>query len=241
MFETFLVKPIYNAFVALLGVMPQGDTGLAIIALTFIMRVILYPVFTASIRTQIGMSAMQPELEEVKEKFKNDRERQAREQMALFKKYKVNPLAGFAALFIQLAVIIALYFALFHEGFPQIDQSLLYTFVSMPAAVSTGFFGLIDLLAPHHILLALLVGLTQYFAIWLTLGRTHTPKGLSPEKAAVHRMQQQMMLYLMPAVMAVTSYFFVAAVGLYFVAGNIFTLGQEWLVRRTYKFGQQSN
>lgn len=241
MFETYLVQPIYNAFVAIVGVMPGYDAGLAIISLTFIMRVILYPVFTASIRTQIGMSAMQPELEEVKEKYKKDRERLAREQLALFKKYKVNPLAGFAALFIQLAVVIALYFALFHEGFPAIDHDLLYSFVQAPAAVSTSFFGLIDLLAPNHILLALLVGLTQYFAIWLTLSRTHVPKGLSPEKAAVHRMQHRMMLYLMPAVMAVTSYFFAAAVGLYFVAGNVFTLGQEWLVRRTYKLGKESN
>jgi len=232
MFETFLVQPIYNAFVALLGVVPQGDMGLAIIALTFVMRLVLYPVFTASIRTQIGMAAMQGDMEEIKEKYKDDKERQAREQMALFKKHKVNPLAGFGALFIQLAVIIALYFALFNEGFPDINEELLYSFVAIPTLISTSFFGLINLLTPHHVFLSLLVGISQYFAIWLTLGRTKAPANLHPDKAAVHRMQQQMMLYLMPAVMALTSYFFAAAVGLYFLAGNIFTLGQEWHIRR---------
>ena len=231
MFETFLVQPIYNIFIALVGIVPQGDAGLAIIALTLIMRLVLYPVFTASIRTQMGMTAMQSDVELIKEKHKDDKEALAREQVALFKKHKVNPLAGFGALFIQLAVIIALYFALFNEGFPVIKTSLLYSFVSAPGAVSTHFFGLIDLLSAHHILLAILVGASQYWAIYLTLGRTpvsHKDK----DKAAVARMQQNMMLYFMPAVMAVTSYYFAAAVGVYFVASNLFSVGQEWLIRR---------
>jgi len=232
MFETFLVQPIYNAFVALLGIMPQGDTGLAIITLTCLMRLVLYPVFTASIRTQMGMTAMQGDLDALKEKHKGDKEALAREQMGLFKKHKVNPLAGFGALFIQLAVIIALYFALFNEGFPEINTALLYSFVSAPAAVSTGFFGILDLLTPHHMVLALLVGASQYFAIRLTLGRTPSAAVQSPDKAAVQQMQQRMMLYLMPAVMAVTSYYFAAAVGLYFVTSNLFSLGQEWLIKR---------
>src|SRR3989344_2942699 len=94
MFETFLVQPIYNIFIALVGIVPQGDAGLAIIALTLIMRLVLYPVFTASIRTQMGMTAMQSDVELIKEKHKNDKEALAREQIALFKKHKVNPLAG---------------------------------------------------------------------------------------------------------------------------------------------------
>jgi YidC/Oxa1 family membrane protein insertase len=232
MFETFLVQPIYNVFVALVGAVPHGDAGLAIIALTCLMRLILYPVFTASIRTQMGMTAMQGDLDSVKEKHKNDKEALAREQMELFKKHKVNPLAGFGALFIQLAVIIALYYALFREGFPTINAHLLYSFVQMPAAVSTGFFGILDLLTPHHIILALLVGITQYFAIRLTLGRTPPSAKLHPDKAAVQRMQSNMMLYMMPAVMALTSYYFAAAVGVYFVTSNLFSLGQEWIIRR---------
>lgn len=232
MFETFLVEPIYNLFVAILGFMPQGDAGLAIITLTFLMRILLYPVFTASIRTQMGMAAMQGDLEEVKEKHKHDKETLAREQMALFKKHKVNPLAGFGALFIQLGVLIALYFALFTKDFPVIKTELLYSFVQVPTAVSTTFFGWINLLEPKHIILALLVGATQYVAIWLTLRRTPAQDSLPKEKLAAQQMQQRMMLYLMPAVMAATSYFFAAAVGLYFLASNIFSIGQEWLIRK---------
>lgn len=233
MFETILVKPIYNLFVALLGFMPQGDTGLAIIALTLVMRVVLYPVFTASIRTQMGMQAMQGDLDQLKEKHKDDKEALARGQMALFKKHNVNPLSGFGALFIQLAVIIALYYALFREGFPTINQALLYPFVHAPAAVSTAFFGILDLLAPHHIVLALVVGITQYAAIWLTVRRTPVSASLKDDQAAAARMQQQMLLYLMPTVMAITAYYFAGAVGLYFTTSNLFSVGQEWLIRRT--------
>lgn len=231
MFTTFLVQPIYNLFVFLLGLIPTGDAGVAIIGLTLIMRAVLYPVFTASIRTQMGMQAMQPELDLVAERYKDDKEALTRERLALLKKYKVNPFAGFAALIIQLVVLIALYFALFNEGFPAINQALLYGFVSVPAEVSTMFLGAVDLLAKHNVPLALLVGATQWAAVWLTLRRTPAPTS-SPEKQAAHRMQSNLMLYMMPALMAGVSYFFPAAVGLYFVAGNVVSIFQEWVLRR---------
>lgn len=230
MFTTILVQPIYNLFVSLLGVMPGGDMALAIIALTVLMRLVLYPVFTASIRTQMGMQAIAADIDELKRKHKDDKEMLAREQMALFKKHKVNPLAGIGALVIQLAVIIALYFALFREGFPEINHALLYSFVHAPGVVTTTFLGL-DLLTPHHILLAILTAATQFWAIWLTLARAPAPQG-KDDKALAVRMQQRMMLYVMPLVLALTSYFFAGAVGVYFVANNLFSVAQEWLVRR---------
>lgn len=234
MFETFLVQPIYNAFIFLTGLMPQGDAGLAIIVMVIILRLALYPVFTSQIKTQIGMAALQPELEIVKEKHKNDREKLAREQMALFKKYKVNPLSTIGALVIQLTVLIALYFALFREGFPIVEEGFLYSFVHAPAAISTTFFGLLDLLTSGHILLALLVGLSQYAAILLTVRRTPVSKSLAPERAQMLQMQQNLMLYFMPALMAVFSFFFPGAVGLYFLVGNLISVGQEWLIKHKF-------
>ena len=230
MFTTFLVQPIYNLFVFLIGLMPQGDAVLAIVVMTLIMRAVLYPVFTSSIRTQMGMQAMQPDLDAAEAKYKDDKAALTRERMALLKKHKVNPFAGFGALIIQLVVLIALYFALFREGFPVIDQTLLYGFVQMPAQVSTTFFGFLDILSPHHAVLALLVGATQYLAIRLTLRRTPSPA--HPDKQAAHKMQSAMMLYFMPALMAIVSYTFPAAVGVYFVVGNLVSLFQEWVLMR---------
>ncbi|MES2203122.1 MAG: YidC/Oxa1 family membrane protein insertase [Patescibacteria group bacterium] len=210
--------------------MPHGDAGLAIIATVLIMRAVLYPVFTASIRTQMGMTAMQGDLALAEKRYKDDKEALARERIALLKKHKVNPLSGILALVIQLTLIISLYYALFREGFPNIDTALLYPFVHAPQVVSTSFFGLLDLLTPHHIFLALIVGATQFLAIRLTLMRTPTQG--TGDKAAVMAMQQQMMRYFMPAMIAVFSYFFAGAVGLYFLTGNVVSIAQEWLIRR---------
>jgi YidC/Oxa1 family membrane protein insertase len=233
MFTTYFIQPIYNAFVFLISVVPHGDVGLAIILLTLIMRIVLYPVFSSSIRTQMGMQAMQLELDVATKKFKDKPEELTQARMDLLKKHKVNPLAGIGTLIIQLVVLISLYYAMFREGFPTINQSLLYSFVHAPAAVNTHFLGILDLLTPHHVFLAALVGITQYFTIRFTLGRTNAGQSsLSPDKAAAQKMQSAMMLYMMPALLTVFGYFFPGAVGLYFVTGNVLSVGQEWLIRR---------
>lgn len=72
MFETLLIQPIYNVFVYLIGIMPGGDVGFAIILLTLLMRILFYPAFTASIRTQMGMQAIQGDVDEINTKYKDD-------------------------------------------------------------------------------------------------------------------------------------------------------------------------
>jgi YidC/Oxa1 family membrane protein insertase len=233
MFTTYFVAPIYNAFVALIGIMPGGDVGLAIIALTIFVRIVLYPVFSSSIRTQMGMQAMQAELDAAAQQYKDKPEALTRARIDLLKKHKVNPLSGILTLVVQLVLLIALYIAMFREGFPQIHTDLLYPFVSSPEVVNTQFLGILDLLSPHHVVLAALVGVTQYFTIRFTLARTNAgQKNLSPDAARAARVQNSMMLYFMPALLCVFGYFFPAAVGLYFVTGNLFSLGQEWLIRK---------
>lgn len=232
MFETLLIQPLYNGFIALVLVMPGGDMGLAIIALTLIMRVVLYPVFTASLRTQMGLQAAQGELEAVNEKYKKNPEERMRKTRELFAKHNIRPLMGFAAIFVQFAVFIALYFALFREGFPEVDTTLLYAFVNTPATISTNFFGLIDLLQSRNAILALVVALTQYVTVRFTITRTAAASNLSPERAQAQRMQQSMLLYAMPVLMGVVSFFFLSAFGLYLAVGNLISLGQEWLIRK---------
>lgn len=233
MFQTILIQPIYNLFVFLLGYMPHGDAGLAIIVMTLIMRAVLYPVFVSSIRTQMGMAAMQEELERTKKQYEHDKEAMGRHQLELARKYKVNPISMVVTIVVQFGLIIALYYALFREGFPNINNDLLYSFVHAPASVSTNFFGIINLLTPHHLVLALIVGVTQYLAIRLTIKRTPVPTG-GADKMAAHRMQQQLMQFFMPALIAVLSYFFAGAVGLYFTTGNLVSLAQELIIRRHF-------
>ena len=65
MFRTYLIEPLYNMFIYLIGIMPGGDVGLAIIALTLMVRILFYPAFAASIRTQMGMQAIQSDVDEI--------------------------------------------------------------------------------------------------------------------------------------------------------------------------------
>jgi YidC/Oxa1 family membrane protein insertase len=231
MFTTYVIQPIYNLFIFLTGVMPGGDAGLAIIALTVGVRLVLYPIFAASIRTQMGMQAMQAELEEAKRRLKG-KEELNKFQLELIRKHRVNPLSMLGAVAIQFGVIIALYYALFREGFPKVNEALLYPSVHAPATVSTNFFGLLDLLTPHHLVLALLVGASQWWAIHLTLRRTPAPSGASADTLAAHRMQQRLMRSMMPALLAVLGFVFQAGVGLYFVTSNLLSVVQELLIRR---------
>jgi len=236
MFEELLIRPLYNGFVFLIDIVPGGEVGLAIILLTLIVRAVFYPAFAASIRTQIAMSAIQPEVDEINRKYKDDTQERARRTMALFKEKKVRPLAGLLALLVQIPIFIALYFVFFREGLPNIEMDLLYSFVSVPAIVQTNFFGFVDLLANHNIFLAALVGGTQYLVTKLSLARTPKRTGASPEVEMTHKLQRSLMLYMLPGLMTVLTYTFPAGVGLYFLTGNVVSLAQEFYIKRQNHF-----
>lgn len=231
MFEEFLIKPLYNGFVYLIGVVPGGEVGLAIIALTIVVRAVFYPAFAASIRTQMGMAAIQPQIDEINVTYKNNTEERARRTMALFKEKKIRPLAGLLALLVQIPIFIALYFVFFKEGLPEIDAALLYSFVSVPVIVQTNFFGLMDLLATHNVIIAAIVGGTQFLVTKLSLART-PKKGNTPEQEIAHKLQRSLMLYFLPGLMTVFSYIFPAGVGVYFATGNLISIGQELYIKR---------
>jgi len=231
MFEDLLIKPLYNGFVYLIGIVPGGDVGLAIIVLTLIVRAVFYPAFAASIRTQLAMAAIQPDVDEINRKYKDNREERARRTMALFKEKKVRPLAGLLALLVQIPIFIALYFVFFREGLPNIDLSLLYSFMEVPATVQTNFLGYVDLLAIHNAPLAAIVGGTQYLVTKLSLARTPA-KAATPEAEMAHFLQRSLMLYMLPGLMTVLTYFFPAGVGLDFLTGNVVSILQEMYIKR---------
>ncbi|MDO8518382.1 MAG: YidC/Oxa1 family membrane protein insertase [bacterium] len=234
MFETFLIKPLYNAFIYLIGVAPGGDVGFAIIVMTIIVRAVFYPAFTASIRTQMGMQAVQGEIDEINTKYKDNSDEKAKRTMQLFKDKKIRPFAGFIAILVQIPIFIALYYAFFREDLPRIATHLLYPFVSAPPVVNLEFLGFLNLLASHNIFLAAIVGGLQYLVVYVSLLRTKSgPQStLAPKKAQAQAMQQNMMLYFMPVLFAVITYSLPAAAGLYFGVGNLISLGQELLIRR---------
>ena len=230
MFQTFLVEPIYNTFILLLGVMPGGDAGLAIIAVTLVVRAVFYPAFASSIRTTMAMQAVRPELDEINRKHKYNLEERSRLTMELFRAHRIRPLSSIVALVVQIPVFIALYYVFFHSQLPQIETELLYSFIHIPSVVTTSFLGFVDLLASHNIPVALTVGLLQWGVMKYSLGRASP--ALAGGSGAAQAMQQYLMLYFFPVLMVGISYSLPSAIALYFAAGNIFSLAQEWFIRR---------
>ena len=231
MFQTFLVEPLYNSFIYLISISPGGSVAIAIIVLTLIIRIIFYPAFTASIRTQMGMQAAQGEIEEINKKYKDNPTEKAKATMALYKEKKISPFASILAIAVQIPIFIALYIAFFREGLPKVDSALLYSFVHVPSQINLTFLG-IDLLSTHNILVAVAVGALQYMVIHFSLSRTPVPASLSEEKHLAQKMQQRLMLYFLPAFIVFISFSLPAAVGFYFATGNVVSLIQELLIRR---------
>ena len=235
-FTTYLIKPLYNVFVYLIGVMPGGDVGFALIVMTIAVRVIFYPAYTSSIRTQMGMAAVQGELDEINEKYKDDPTEKAQRIMALYKERNIKPFSSFIAVLAPIPIFIALYYSIAREGLPHIDTNLLYSFVHVPTTVNVEFLGFLNLLASHNIPLSIIVAFLQYLVVRLSITRTKkattTAKPLAADKAQAQAMQQNLMLYALPILYVFIVYSLPAVAGLYFGVTNLISVGQELLIKR---------
>src|SRR3989338_7196977 len=122
-FNTIVYEPLYNGLVFLVDIIPSHDVGIAVIALTIMVRIILFPLSRRAIATQIQMKQIAPQVEALKEKYKDRREEQGRAILALYREHGVRPFASFALLLIQLPILIGLYWVFSHGGLPQVDRS----------------------------------------------------------------------------------------------------------------------
>ncbi|MCX6713050.1 MAG: YidC/Oxa1 family membrane protein insertase, partial [Candidatus Vogelbacteria bacterium] len=143
MFHTLFYQPLYNALVWLSSVIPGGDIGLAIILLTILVKIVLFPLFQKAAVTQMAIKKIEPEVAAIQEEYKNKQEEQTRKILELYRVNKVNPFSSILVLFVQIPIILALFWV-FRGNF-QFDPKELYSFVSLQAVLSTKLFGLIDI------------------------------------------------------------------------------------------------
>ncbi|MBX4198063.1 YidC/Oxa1 family membrane protein insertase [Candidatus Parcubacteria bacterium] len=224
--KTIIYIPLYNALVALIVLMPGHSAGLAVILLTLLIRIILFPLSRKAIKTQIEMRRIEPEVKRIRETVK-DRQEQAQALMQLYKDRDINPFASLVLIIIQLPILIGLY-SVFRSGLPMIKPELLYSFIHVPEFVSMIFVG-IDL-AGKSLVLALAAVITQFIQINLAL-----PKSVKKEKGTfqedlAHNLNMQMR-YIMPLVLFPIAYFS-AVIALYFTTSNILMTLQEIFIKR---------
>lgn len=235
LYTQFIHEPIYNALVFLVGVVPGGDVGVAIIILTTVVKLILLPLSIGAIKSQVVMREIDPELKRLKVEYKGKQEELARRTMALFKEKKINPLSSIFTLLLQIPIVLGLYNVFMHEGNGAgFDPAGLYSFVHLPLSESFSFLGIIDL-TERSVSLALIVLVTQFIYSLMLTAKKPDPKEPQSFQTDLARSMHLQMRYVFPILMGGIAYAVSAAVALYFVVSNVFAIGQELAVKNLRK------
>lgn len=236
LFHTFVFQPLYNGLVFFIDIVPGHDVGLAVIALTILVRIVIFPLSQRAIKTQIAMKAVMPDVEALKERFKNDKEQLGRALLALYRERDIHPFASFGIILIQLPLLLGLYWVFLGDGLPAVNAEVLYSFIPVPAMVSMQFLGSMDMGAAHNIVLATLAALTQVVYTRLSMGlRTPRPAGEQSFSSDMARNFELQARYVLPLIIGVVSYTVAAAVPLYWVTSNLFMIAQEYLSGRRFR------
>jgi len=234
--RTFFYKPIYNALVFLIDVMPGHSLGFAIIALTLFLRLILLAPSQKAMNSQRRMQVLQPKLAHIREKYKGNQERIAMETMALWKEHKVNPFGSCLPLLMQFPILIALFYVI-QNGLNPDQTFLVYPFLEHVdlTAVSTNFLGILELMDPNLYVLPLIVGALQFFQMKLA---TFKNKGQAADKSEKKDLGSEMeianksMVYILPVMIAVFTASLPAGVGLYWATSTLFAVGQQFVANK---------
>ncbi|HEX3042629.1 MAG TPA: YidC/Oxa1 family membrane protein insertase [Solirubrobacterales bacterium] len=192
--------------------------GMSIIALTVVTRAVLIPLTYKQLKGMRAMQALQPQIKELQEKYKNDKQRMQQEMMRFYKENKVNPLASCLPLLAQLPVFITLFYVLRHElppdmGCPEAGHC---------AAYGAEFLFIHDLTgkAEGGELIALLI---LYVGTQLASGAV---MAVTADKS------QRMMMFALPLIFVPFILNFPAGLILYWITTNFWTIGQQLVIKR---------
>ncbi|MCD4675993.1 MAG: membrane protein insertase YidC [Desulfobacula sp.] len=219
-FFNVIAKPLLITMNMIYSVIP--NYGVAIILLTVLIKLIFWPLGTKSYKSMNKMKKVQPLMMEIREKYKNDKQKMNQETMALYKTYKVNPASGCLPLVVQMPIFFALYRMLYqaielrHAPFVGWMSDL-----SAPDRLFEFNFAIPMMQAPHGIpMLTLLMGAS------FLLQQKMTPTAGDP-------MQAKMMM-LMPIFMTVLFINFPAGLVLYMFVNNIISMGQQYYIQKKF-------
>ena len=221
---SFLTKPISYAINWFFGY--AGNFGLAIIAFTILMRLILFPLAQASFKSMAKMKKLQPEMQRLKETYPNDRQKMQQELMALYKREGANPVAGCLPILVQIPIFFSLYKVLFvtiemyHAPFYGWIHDLS---APDPLGLMT-LFGLIDWKVPALLSLIDIGILPIFMGFTMWLQQKLNPAPADPTQAKIFA--------LLPFVFTFVLAGFAAGLVLYWSVNNILSIAQQWFIQR---------
>lgn len=204
LWDKYFVYPI-TLVLAFFAKLFGGNYGISIIITTLIVRLLLLPLMMKQIQSTKIMNKIQPELNKIREQYKDDKTKMNEEYMKKLQENKANPFAGCLPLIVNMFVLIALYHAIMRNT--AIAET---TFLTIP-------------LGETSVILPILAGIATYI-------QTKTAKQVATTPQAVT--QQKMLMYLMPAFIIFICLKLPAALALYWVVGNTFGIIQNLIVYR---------
>ena len=188
--------------------------ALAIILISILLKLLLYPLMQKQMKSTMNMQEVQPKLEYVQKKYKNNPEKMNEEVMKLYKEYDINPMAGCLPLLIQMPILIGLFMALRQYNFNPIEHAQFFWVPNL---------GLAD---PLHIL-PVLVALTMYAQQKVTMSAT----GGNEQTAQM----MKTMLYMMPAMMLFVCWSMPAGLCLYWAFFSVLSIIQQYFMNKQKK------
>ncbi len=232
LYTAILWRPLFNGLVLFYSIVPWHDAGLAVIGLSATLRLALAPLLWKAHKSQKALVALQPEIKQIQERFKGNREEQGKALMELYAHRGVSPFSGFGAIILQLPVLIAL-FQVFQQGFDAAQLTYLYSFIAHPGALDPVSFGFLDLSKGgwYGLALGVAAAATQFYQSMLTTPPSSTA-GATSGSGDFSRMLSWQTKYVFPLFVLVWSYTLPAALTLYWTILNIFGIVQELIARK---------
>ncbi len=220
----FLTKPFFYALSWANNIL--GNFGLAILAITVVVKIIFFPLANKSYKSMARMRVLTPQLQQLRERFGNDRQKMNMEMMALYKREKVNPAAGCLPILVQIPVFFALYKVLFVSI--EMRQAPFFGWIKDLSALDpTSIFNLFGLLPystdflPDFLNLGiwpLLMGAT------MVLQQRLNPKPPDPVQAQIFAWMPVVFTFLLAT--------FPAGLVIYWTWNNLLSIAQQWIITR---------
>ncbi|MFZ1467772.1 MAG: membrane protein insertase YidC [Paracoccaceae bacterium] len=221
----FLTKPIFRVLHWLHGLI--GNMGLAIIALTFVLKLIVLPLAYKSYVSMARMKELQPEMEALKERAGDDKQKLQKEMMLLYREKKVNPAAGCLPILIQIPIFFSLYKVIFVTI--ELRQAPFFGWIkdlSLPDSSSLyNFFGLLPWAAPAHGSFAALVFigvLPILLGVTMWLQQKLNPAPTDPVQASIFAWMPWVFMFMLGG--------FASGLVVYWITNNIITFSQQYLI-----------
>jgi len=234
LYHTLISIPFYNGFIFLMNIFPYFDEGVIIVIFTIVIKLILLPLSIKASKSQLEMKSIEKDLNDIKEKYKDNKEEQSKKTIDFYKERGINPFSGFFILILQLPILIGLYGVFLKSGLPNIDLTQLYSFVHAPdpGTINMIFLNIINI-SDKSLFLAIISGITAYFQISLA-NSTQAPASEGASQNEIAKAMAMQMKYFFPLLIGFVSYTISSAVALYIITSNIFAIAQEYYIKKKY-------